>query len=132
MEADSRQKKVEMTEKINGQGFSPAEAGGVRRWKQMGSARGGAGRRKGDGNGDALYVEATQLLVNRLEDEFADAPVVDAERVRAIRDAIASGSYQIDACSIAEKMIHLEDEFKTRDPSGSGARERLPAEKQGC
>lgn len=101
-----------MTDKINGQGLRPTEAGGVRRWEQMKRARGGAGRGKGDG--DALYVEASQLLVNRLEDEFEIAPVVDAERVRAIRDAIASGNYRIDACLIAEKMIHLEDEFDDR------------------
>jgi negative regulator of flagellin synthesis FlgM len=100
-----------MTEKINGQGFRPVETGGVRRSEQTGQARGAGAARGNDGDGDTVNVEASQLLISRLDEALAIVPAVDAERVRAVRDAIASGNYQIDAGVIAEKMIRLEREL---------------------
>jgi negative regulator of flagellin synthesis FlgM len=51
------------------------------------------------------------LLLSRLEDALQSSPAVDAERVRAVRDAIASGAYEIDPGVIAEKIIRLEQEL---------------------
>jgi flagellar biosynthesis anti-sigma factor FlgM len=38
-------------------------------------------------------------------------PAVDAERVSAIKTAVASGSYQVNDQSVADKMIRLDREL---------------------
>lgn len=54
----------------------------------------------------SLTPQAQQL--RDLESRIADLPEVDSNRVNAIKDAIANGSYEIDANRIAEKMIQFE------------------------
>jgi negative regulator of flagellin synthesis FlgM len=49
--------------------------------------------------------------MSRLEEALQSSPAVDAERVRAVRDAIASGSYEIDPGAVADKILHLEREL---------------------
>lgn len=101
-----------MTEKINGQGFRPVETGGARRSEKSGQSQGsGAARGSAGTDRDTVNIERAELLISRLEDALEIVPVVDAQRVRAVRDAIASGTYQIDADVIAEKMIRLEREL---------------------
>lgn len=101
-----------MTEKINGQGFRPVETGGARRSEKSGQSRGsGAVRGSSGADRDTVNIERAELLISRLEAALEIVPVVDAQRVRAVRDAIASGTYQIDADVIAEKMIRLEREL---------------------
>lgn len=59
---------------------------------------------------DADSVEITsvaQELKNALT-SMSSTPVIDTERVEAVRTALANGSYQIDAETIAEKMIQME------------------------
>jgi negative regulator of flagellin synthesis FlgM len=47
-------------------------------------------------------------LISRLEEALEAVPAVDAGRVRAVRDAIASGDYQIDPYRIADQILRLE------------------------
>ena len=54
----------------------------------------------------SLTPQAQQL--RDLESRIADLPEVDSNRVNAIRDAIANGSYEIDANRIAEKLMQFE------------------------
>lgn len=54
----------------------------------------------------SLTPQAQQL--RDLESRIADLPEVDSNRVNAIKDAIANGSYEIDANRIAEKMMQFE------------------------
>jgi negative regulator of flagellin synthesis FlgM len=46
--------------------------------------------------------------VSRLVRDLAAAPPVDSAKVSALRAAIASGAYTVDADAIAAKMIALE------------------------
>lgn len=51
--------------------------------------------------------EATRL--QNMEQALANTPVVNAEKVAELRQAIASGNYQPNIERIADKLIELED-----------------------
>lgn len=99
-----------MTEKINGQGYRPIDTAGTRRSGQSERAD-GARAGGGAGSADQVSVTSSSLLLSRLEEALQSSPAVDAERVRAVRDAIASGAYEIDPAVIAEKILRLEREL---------------------
>jgi flagellar biosynthesis anti-sigma factor FlgM len=46
--------------------------------------------------------------LQKLSDAIAQTPVVDAAKVASIKQALSSGSYAIDASSIADKMLQAE------------------------
>jgi negative regulator of flagellin synthesis FlgM len=50
-------------------------------------------------------------MLSKLEESLQSVPVVDAERVRAIKDALASGGYQIDDQAVADKLIRFDREL---------------------
>lgn len=54
----------------------------------------------------SLTPQAQQL--RDLENRIAELPEVDSGRVNSIKDAIADGSYEIDANRIAEKLMQFE------------------------
>lgn len=101
-----------MTDKINGQGFRPVDTGGARRPSQSDRAEGARPATGGSADSaDQVSVTSSSVLLRQLEEALQSAPAVDAERVRAVRDAIASGAYEIDPGVIAEKIIRLEREL---------------------
>lgn len=104
-----------MTDKINGQGFRPVDTGGTRRPGQADRAEGSrttsGGSADSADSADQVSVTSSSLLLSRLEEALQSSPAVDADRVRAVRDAIASGAYEIDPGIIAEKIIRLEREL---------------------
>lgn len=101
-----------MTDKINGQGYRPVDvAGNARRL-------GGAGANEGEGSSNATAATGEQVsltrsavLLGRLEEALASVPVVNDARVDAIRQAVDSGAYEIDAEAIADQIIRLEQEI---------------------
>lgn len=105
-----------MTEKINGQGFRPTDVG-ARRSEGAKSATPGAKSAEGAPQQPAALPNATVnltqsgLLMVRLEDIVRNAPAVDVERVAAIKESIASGSYQINEQRIADQMLRLEKDL---------------------
>ncbi|NOQ81077.1 MAG: flagellar biosynthesis anti-sigma factor FlgM [Methylophaga sp.] len=54
----------------------------------------------------SLTEAATQL--QSVQQALVDAPVVNNERVEALRAAIADGSYKVDASELAQDMINFE------------------------
>ena len=54
---------------------------------------------------------ATSKL-RELESRLADDLPIDAQRINDMKNAIANGEYQVDAESIANKMIDLESSLK--------------------
>lgn len=101
-----------MTQKITGQGLRPVDAGSAGRTDKAGANQVARPQRsEKPASSDTVNVERSELLLARLEQALQAAPVVDAGRVRAIRDAIASGAYEIDAAAVAEKIIRLEREL---------------------
>jgi flagellar biosynthesis anti-sigma factor FlgM len=49
--------------------------------------------------------------MSKLEELVHSLPVVDVERVRSIKEALASGSYAIDDQAVADNMIRLDREL---------------------
>jgi negative regulator of flagellin synthesis FlgM len=104
-----------MTEKINGQGFRPADtaASGTKRAeaaKPASSQRhGGApAADKSAAASDTVRITQSGLLMSKLEELVQNTPVVDNQRVAAIKDALASGTYEIDEQRIADKLLRFE------------------------
>ena len=57
---------------------------------------------------DTVQLTDSARALQELEKALADAPVVDSKRVDEIRQAIASGTYEVDAERVAQKLIDLE------------------------
>jgi len=55
----------------------------------------------------SLTGEARQLL--ELETRLASEPVVDSQRVEAVRSAIGNGTFTVNPERIAEKLMSLEE-----------------------
>ena len=57
---------------------------------------------------DTVSLTDTSAQLRSIESSLASLPVVDTQRVEAIKLAIADGSYQVDAESVADKLIDFE------------------------
>ena len=99
-----------MTEKINGQGLRPTDTAGTRRSEAAKPASEGQSRAATADAAPSDTVNITQsgLLMSKLEELVQRAPVVDQARVAAIKDAIASGTYEIDDQRIADRLLKFE------------------------
>jgi len=103
-----------MTERINGQGFRPVETSGARRTE---GAKAGAGKGASASAastpqaGETVNITRSALLLAKLEEVVRSTPAVDSERVGAIKDAVAAGTYAIDDQSVADNMIRLDREL---------------------
>jgi negative regulator of flagellin synthesis FlgM len=102
-----------MTEKINGQGFRPADTAGARRSEASKAASSqGQGRSAAAGksaaSGDTVSITQSGLLMSKLQELVQNTPVVDHERVAAIKDSLASGTYEIDDQRVADKLLRFE------------------------
>lgn len=105
-----------MTDKINGQGFRPSDTASARRSeaaKPAGSQEQSrtASADKSPAANDTVSITQSGMLMSRLEELVQRTPVVDQERVAAIKDAIASGTYEVDAQRIADRLLKLEREL---------------------
>jgi negative regulator of flagellin synthesis FlgM len=58
--------------------------------------------------GETVSLTRSALILRRLEELIAAAPAADTDRIAALKEAIASGSYEIDAQSIADKIMRME------------------------
>jgi negative regulator of flagellin synthesis FlgM len=104
-----------MTERINGQGLRPTDTAGTRRTDgAKPSNSGGATPKSATGpqrSGDTVNLTRSGLLMSKLEELVHSLPAVDADRVSAIKEALASGSYDIDDQAVADKMIRFDREL---------------------
>ena len=55
-----------------------------------------------------MNITRSGLLMSKLEEIVQRAPVVDSERVAALKDAIALGTYEIDDQHIADQLLKFE------------------------
>ncbi|PKM46103.1 MAG: flagellar biosynthesis anti-sigma factor FlgM [Gammaproteobacteria bacterium HGW-Gammaproteobacteria-1] len=61
---------------------------------------------------DTVSLTDTAARLRDLENSLAKLPVVDSQRVETIQQAIASGSYEMDAGRTAEKMLKFEQDLQ--------------------
>ena len=55
--------------------------------------------------GDNVSLSPEAKSIGKLESALAEAPDVDSDKVNAVRSTLASGQYQINADTIAAKLI---------------------------
>ncbi len=76
------------------------------------SERAGSERASNPASGsDQLSLTSSAQLLKELGDVVAATPEVDMSRVEAIKQAIADGSYNVDAGRIADQLLKLEDQL---------------------
>ncbi len=56
----------------------------------------------------SVKLSNTAQNLNQLEAQIKAAPDVDSDKVSALRAAIADGSYQVNAESVADKLLNFE------------------------
>ena len=57
---------------------------------------------------DQVSLTPAAQQLRHLEKQIADQPVVDTQKVSAVKEALANGSFEINPARIAEKMMSLE------------------------
>lgn len=57
---------------------------------------------------DKLSLTSSAQQLRALEEQVAELPVVDTQRVQEVQRAIATGSFQIDPAKVADKMLQFE------------------------
>jgi negative regulator of flagellin synthesis FlgM len=103
-----------MTERINGQGFRPLDTSSARRTdgtKAAGDKAARASEPSAPQTGDTVNITRSAVLLGKLEEIVHSSPSVDAERVRAIKEALSSGSYEVDDQAVADNMIRMDREL---------------------
>lgn len=60
------------------------------------------------GTADQVSLTPTAQQLRGLEQQIADQPVVDSQKVNAVKEALANGSFEINPERIAAKMMSLE------------------------
>ena len=105
-----------MTDKISG--ISIAEpvskptgsgtSGVVTDKSQEGSAAAAAAAQ----TGDHVTLTDSARSLQKIEEAVAKTPVVNADKVAAVKQAISSGTYQVDAGRVAGKLLQYERGLK--------------------
>jgi negative regulator of flagellin synthesis FlgM len=62
----------------------------------------------GDSTADSVNLTGEARQLQALEARIANEPVVDTQRVQAVRTAVENGTFTINPERIADKMISLE------------------------
>ncbi|MCG7994583.1 MAG: flagellar biosynthesis anti-sigma factor FlgM [Candidatus Thiodiazotropha taylori] len=60
------------------------------------------------GGGDSLNITGDAGKLQELEGRIANMPIVDAQKVEAVQQALANGSFTIDPQTCADKMLAME------------------------
>jgi negative regulator of flagellin synthesis FlgM len=79
--------------------------GGVVADKSQGEAATAGGSAS---TGDTVTLTDSARSLQKIEEAVAKAPVVDAQKVAAVKQAIGSGTYKIDAGRVAGKLLKFE------------------------
>ena len=58
--------------------------------------------------GDTVNLTDTATSLKGLEQSMASGPEVNRARIESIKEALASGTYQIDARRVADKFLEIE------------------------
>jgi negative regulator of flagellin synthesis FlgM len=61
---------------------------------------------------DHLTLTSSARSLQKIEEAIAKAPVVDTAKVSAVKQALSSGTYQIDAGRVADGLLRFESGLK--------------------
>jgi negative regulator of flagellin synthesis FlgM len=112
----TRPQEISVTDKISGlttsEQIAPVKgsnsSGAVAdKLQSDGHAAGGAAQA-----GDQVTLTTSARTIQKLEEAVAKSPVVNPERVAAVKQAVSSGKYQIDSNRVAGKLLKFERGLK--------------------
>lgn len=61
---------------------------------------------------DTVSLSDNAVQLGKVELSVATAPVIDTQRVEQLKQAIANGSYEVDAEKVADKLMQIESLLK--------------------
>jgi negative regulator of flagellin synthesis FlgM len=61
---------------------------------------------------DQVTLTSSARSLHKLSEAVAQAPVVDAAKVASVKQAVNSGTYQVDAGRVAQKLLQFERGLK--------------------
>ena len=101
-------------------GFTPSEPIAPPQGSSKGSSTGGVVADKSQGEqagvasqtGDHVTLTTSARSLQKLSEAIAQAPVVNADKVASVKQAVNSGSYQVDSRRVADKMLQFEQGLK--------------------
>lgn len=62
--------------------------------------------------GDTVSLSDNAVQLGKVNNSSISAPVVDAQRVEQVKQAIDNGSYEVDAKKVADKLMQFESILK--------------------
>ncbi len=62
--------------------------------------------------GDHVTLTTSARSLQKLSEAIAQAPVVNAEKVASVKQAVNGGTYQVDSGRVADKMLQFEKGLK--------------------
>ena len=62
--------------------------------------------------GDHVTLTDSARSLQKIEEAVAKAPVVNASKVASVKQAVQSGTYQVDAGRVADKLLQFESALK--------------------
>ena len=63
---------------------------------------------------DTVSLSDKAVQLGKLENTVISTPVVDAQRVEQVRQAIKDGTYEVDPARVAEKLMQFESILKPK------------------
>ena len=96
-----------MSSKISGVDTRSGPVGAGRAVERARDAATGA-KQEGGASPDGVHITGTAQQLVDLEQVLKDMPAVDEVRVAAVRQALESGTYQVQPERIADQLLHIE------------------------
>jgi negative regulator of flagellin synthesis FlgM len=62
--------------------------------------------------GDHVTLTTSARSLQKLSEAVAQAPVVDADKVASVKQAVNGGSYKVDSRRVADKILQFEQGLK--------------------
>jgi negative regulator of flagellin synthesis FlgM len=104
-----------MAEKINGQGFGSIDSTSSSRRPAQAETTSQGRSVESDSSAssaDTVSLTSSSQLLQRLEELLRTAPPDDVQRIAALKEAVESGAYRIDARAIADRLLRLERDLQ--------------------
>ncbi|HHJ36348.1 MAG TPA: flagellar biosynthesis anti-sigma factor FlgM, partial [Gammaproteobacteria bacterium] len=64
---------------------------------------------------DTISLSQNAVSLGKLNNNIDSTPVVDTQRVEQVKQAIANGTFEVDAAKVADKMMQFESILTSKE-----------------